>query len=253
MGLQCSQDREKDKTLDVPYYEYICSKMEKRLILPTLSLRQLLFEIRTIERAQGLFASDGIISIYQNHGVSKQTFLAPNSIYQELLPDYDECDLCSQYLLSTALPFCDGSIVDKKDILWQILQPEEGRAERKVLKNTVKMIIALCVKTIPEIAVKDLETRGEVLEDADMQLLLQSDDLSVERYANRFFLEQLKGISEDYTAEEASKELTRYEYDLWMLKINEEKLLSSKGNRELFIKYVKSLPEEERKYKCCAF
>jgi len=250
MGIQCSGNREGEKVLDIPYYEHVCSKIEEKLVLPTLTLKDLVSEIKAIERTQGLFTSESIIKIFEDRGVSKENFLAPGSIYQELLPDYAECDMCSNYLLSTALPFCGGSIGEKKDILWQVLQPQEGKAERKVLKNIVKMMIALCVKTIPEIAVKDLENRGDIIEDADIILLLQSDDLKVEQYANRFYLDQLKGINENYKiGGNVSKVLTRYEYDLWMLKVNEERLLSSSGNREVFIKYVKNLTEGESKYK----
>nr|ABR27274.1 hypothetical protein [Nyctotherus ovalis] len=235
MGVQCSRDKESETIFGVPYYEHLCTEMEKRLILPTISLKEIVHQIKVIEEIQGPFDSHNIIQMYEDHGIPRESFLAPNSIYQELLPDYEDCDMCGHYLLSTALPFSEGTLAEKKDALWWVLQPQEGTASRKTLDNIVKMIIALSIKTIPDLVAKDFENKRKLIEDINMLLLVQSDDTKVEEYANKFYLKKL-----EERREQDKEVLTRYEYDVWMLKIDGEKLLSSKGNRELFLKYLKN-------------
>ena len=80
------------------------------------------------------------------------------------------------------------------------------------------MIIVLCVKTIPEIPVRDFEGHENVTEDKDMNLLFQNEDQRVEKCGNKFYLDKLKEVTGDV-------ELIKYECDLWMLKINEETFL----------------------------
>lgn len=248
MGMQCTRDKDQEVKPELPYYEVLCSEMEKRLIFPSLNIKELEAEVNAIKETQGRFTGKDIIQVYEKHGVPQKNFLAPGSIYQELLPDYNECDLGSQYLLSTALPFCQGNLSDKKDILWKLLQPQKEGVNRMVLKDIVRMIIVLCVKTIPEIALKDIEKRGNIVEDNDMILLIKSDDSSVKQYAENSYLKGLKDIREGHGVQnEQSLFVTRYEYDFWLVKINGDKLLTSSGNRQAFLAYIKSNPQDDNK------
>lgn len=246
MGVLCTRNKEQEEISDAPYYEILCQNIEKRLIFSKLNIKELEAEIYSIEKSQGSFTSEDVIKVHERHGVTRKEFLRENGVCLDLLPDYRDCELCGQYLLTTALPFCAGAIGDKKDILWHLLEPQKQGVEQKVLKNVIRMVIVLSVKTIPEIVLRDVETRGDVVEDKDMVMLLESDDKTLKEYVKNYYWEFLKQIQEENRGPDSSSSfVSRYEYDLWMLKINEDKLLSSSGNREVFLDYIKNRPVEE--------
>lgn len=233
MGVVCTRD-EVTKLTPLPDYETICSKIERRLVLPTLRIKDLEQEIYSIEKERHSFLSNDIIEIYGRHGVTRKEFLAPESIYQDLLPDLNDCAMCAQYFLSTALPFCKGSASEKKEVLWSVLEPEAEGIERKKLRRTVKMIIALSVKTVPDIALKELE---EAAANKDLAMMVESEDENVKLCANQYYLKETKKYGNDGEGEIF---MSRFDYDLWLIKIDSEKLFTSSGNREVYLNFLNS-------------
>ena len=231
MGVLCTRD-EDPKPVALPDYEAICATIERRLVLHTLRIKELEQNVRSIEKAKHNFLSNDIVDIYGKHGVTRKEFLAPESIYQELFPDLDDCTMCLQYFLSTALPFCKGSANEKKEVLWNVLQPETQGIERKKLRRTIKMIIALCVKTIPDIALRELE---EATKNKEIAIMVESEDENVKLCANGCYLKDTKKYKNNGEEEVF---MDRFEYDLWLAKIDSEKMFSSSGNREVYLDFL---------------
>jgi len=245
MGIDCAGNKEQESNNEVPYYELLCSNIEKRFIFYNMNIKDLVAEVCRMEEAKQAFTGEDIIKIHERHGVTRKDFLRENDIYQDLFPDYNDCELCSQYFLTTAIPFCIGAISDKKEIVWRLLDPQKKGVEQKMLKDIVRMIIVLSVKTIPEMVLRDAKIKGDVMEDNDMILFLKSDDKALKEYVNTHYWNHLKQIQEENKASNSSSGfVSQYEYYLWMLKINEDKLLSSSGNRQQFLDFLKNQPEE---------
>ena len=183
MGIECSRDKDKEKSLELFNYQNSCAEIEKRLILPNLTIRELKSEIQAIKRSKGCFTLNGILEIYEKHGVARGDFMAPDSIYQDFLPDYNDCDQFEQYLLSTALPFSKGTINEKKEVLWDILKDQNQVVAKKILESIVDMMIALVVKTIPEIVIKEYDRKFQEITDKNLIMLVKCENEYVEKYA----------------------------------------------------------------------
>ena len=121
MGVICARSKDDIIESTLPNYEKLCTDIEERLLLHKLNIRDLREEVNYMKNKYHQFLVDHLIQLYENHGIPRKDFVEDESIYQDFFPGLSECDLCEEYLLSTALPFCDGGGIEKKEILWEIL------------------------------------------------------------------------------------------------------------------------------------
>ena len=91
------------------------------------------------------------------------------------------------------------------------------------------MIIALSVKTIPDLV---LRSNIDGIEHKEITMMVQSNDNSVKMFANRFYLNEIKN--------KEKPEVSKYEYESWMLKIEANRLFVSSNIREDYLKFLQS-------------
>ena len=229
MGVICARSKDDMIESTLLNYEKLCTDIEERLLLHKLNIRDLRKEVNSMKNKNHQFLVDDLIQLYENHGIPRKDFAENDSIYQDFFPGLSECDLCEEYLLSTALPVCDGGVIEKKEILWEILHPELQRINRKNLRRLVKMIIALSVKTIPVLV---LRSTIDGIEYKEITTMVQSNDNSVKMFANKCYLNEIKN--------KEKPEVSKYEYESWMLRIEASRLFVSSNIREDYLKFLQS-------------
>lgn len=227
MGIECGRVREAYFNTEQPIYETLCSSIENELIFHNINIMDLVHKIKEVEGNKRYFFAEDVLKVFELYGVSEKEFLAPTSVYKEIMPELTVCNTCKQYLLLTALPFCKGAIGEKKEVLWRLLGPDNKGLSVELLKNAINMIANTSIRKIAEITINKYSDINEIKEDTEFIQLLQNN--CIEEYTDYCYLKELE--DEQY--------INRYEYDLWMLKISADKMLNSIGNRERFLLFTK--------------
>lgn len=228
MGTICSRDIKPKNEL--PDYETLFSEAEKELILPTLEIRSFQSEIAAAEFSDGTFDSRSIAKLFRAHGVSDETFAATDSVFQYFFADLADTDPTSfrNYLLMSCLPLCKGSGWEKKEVLWQILGPQDGFVELQTLLGVVNTIIVLSTRTLAEFLLNHEQIHGRAAA-PDVLLFSKCDDSQVEAYAEQY--------RPKMKLREPEK-MHRYEFDQWMLETDASSLFSSRSHRQTLYKLL---------------
>lgn len=245
MGDVCSRDKTKDLPPEPeevqPSYESACQEMERRFILPTISIKQIVDEVNEAEYNDKSFSVKSVAKIYAKHGVLEENFLADKSIYRELFESMFDPDTdCRPLLLSVCLPFCEGTANEKKEVLWNLLRPNENRVNYATLAGTVNFVVVLSVGIIPRIVLDHTKADGHIPDDV-IVTLAEVPAQVIDVYARKYMPEVTPTKGDGETAkesEEGMQDMHRYEFDLWLAKIDPTLLFSPKRLRADFWNFV---------------
>jgi len=243
----CSRDNEPGVST-LPLYELQCQAAEKKLIFATLDLKTIDHEFTELEYKSNTFGVTEVALFYEKYGVSHELFFNNDSVWKYFLSELADDNSNREYVIVSALPFVKGSISEKKEMLWTVLEPKNNTIYCSQLRKIIRMMIVLCVKTIPEIVMMNFTKFGQK-PDEKIKLFIESSEVLIKNYAMRYYPEEArKTISEADTQTNSNGErkswikqktvLHRHEFDLWLAQISSVDLFNPQHHREQFLKIL---------------
>ena len=129
------------------------------------------------------------------------------------------------YVLCVSLPFCKGNMNDKKSVLWRSLETiNKNYINYAELIGTIKMIIVMTIRVIPEMVCHD---ESQIV-DKNLQALLDSNEIDINEYADRYSPRPPRN----------GNMFHKHEFDEWFNEDKMENIFSSKHHRRSFITYL---------------
>ena len=237
MGTVCSRNElPKTDCIELPEYEKQCKEMEKKLMISTLEIAKIENEIDEMEFKQKYFDTDGVATIYTRHGVDKPDFLAKDGVFMQFFPELAESE-ARQYFISSILPFCKGTMWEKREALWKVLKPENNSLNYPELVAVTLMMISLSTRVIPELVKKHTEKIGKKPNEKILELAECNDEI-FDIYAEKHYPKK----------SDEGETIHRHEYSLWLEEVEATNLFSAQHHREALLKLLaerKTIPKAE--------
>eukprot|EP00826_Nyctotherus_ovalis_P001430 TRINITY_DN10223_c0_g1_i4.p1 TRINITY_DN10223_c0_g1~~TRINITY_DN10223_c0_g1_i4.p1 ORF type:complete len:261 (-),score=66.40 TRINITY_DN10223_c0_g1_i4:150-932(-) len=228
MGNICSKSQNEESEDDLTYtYEIQCTEMEDKLHLKDVHIEDFEATLEVIAYKKGRIDYDGLAEVFERFYVKKEDFNAPQkpflSLYNGLIGSLEED---KSYVLSITLPFCKGTLADKKHVLWRCLETTEKNYINYVeLLGLIKMIATIAIKIIPEIVVRN-DTGNK---DTAIRKLLNASEDDLSDYTTRYFPKYSRGKTM----------MHKYEFDEWLEQTDARKIFSTSNHRQTFLAYLK--------------
>ena len=220
MGLICASIRPEK----LPYYEEVYSKAETYITLPSIKINDLETITNEIAYTQRTFSLKEIAKVFGKFDVMEEKFYDLNNPFMIFFDGIENTSNCKAQFILSCLPFCNGRVEEKAELVWIYTEEEnaEGVIKGRKLGEYIKMIVRLSTRVIGKLISKE--------NDSEVKSLMEITDIQVSKFVIHFFAYTL-GIEFD---DDISKE----EYGRMLKGIGNNDLFSSRYLRRSVMDFI---------------
>lgn len=177
MGAVCAQARPEK----LPYFEHLYTKAEATIILPSIKINNLEALTNEIAYTERIFGIKEIAKVFGKYEVMEENFYDINSSFMVFFDGIENAKNCKRQFIMTCLPFCQGTLEEKGELVWIYNEEETTEAIMKAKKfgDYLKMITRLSTVSIGKLI------KGET--DTETKSLMGANDEQIDKYVADLF------------------------------------------------------------------